>query len=140
LAHKGGENLTLKVYSNVFRYLPWAREGLFVLFRLILAVGLMEGVRSGYFAGLLPFYAPEKLHLGPTAFTLAYTLHQLSENFFKTFGGLLAERVGFGLTLSLAAFVGFSPCSSPPWPRGPGSFGAWASFGGSLCPPSTPGS
>lgn len=90
----------------MFRYLPWAREGLSILFRLILTVGLMEGVRSGYFAGLLPFYAPENLNLGPTAFTLAYTLHQLSENFFKTFGGLLAERVGFGLTLSLAAFVG----------------------------------
>ncbi len=90
----------------MFRHLPWTREGLSVLFRLLLAVGLMEGVRSGYFAGLLPFYAPEKLHLGPTAFTLAYTLHQLSENFSKGFGGLLAERVGFGLTASLAAFAG----------------------------------
>ncbi len=66
----------------------------------------MEGVRSGYFAGLLPFYAPERLHLGPTAFTLAYTLHQLAENLSKGLGGLLAERVGFGLTASLAAFTG----------------------------------
>jgi MFS family permease len=90
----------------VFRYLPWAREGLSVLFRLLLAVGLMEGVRSGYFAGLLPFYAPERLHLGPTAFTLAYTLHQLAENLSKSLGGLLAERVGFGLTASLSAFTG----------------------------------
>lgn len=66
----------------------------------------MEGVRSGFFAGLLPFYAPERLNLGPTAFTLAYTLHQLAENLSKSLGGLLAERVGFGLTASLAAFVG----------------------------------
>ena len=67
----------------------------------------MEGVRSGYFAGLLPFYAPEHLGLGPAAFTLAFTFHQLSENLSKTFGGLLAERVGFGKTVSLAAFAGF---------------------------------
>ncbi|RTH17961.1 arabinose ABC transporter permease [Thermus scotoductus] len=91
----------------MFRYLPWAREGLFVFLRLVLAVGLMEGVRSGYFAGLLPFYAPEHLGLGPAAFTLAFTFHQLSENLSKTFGGLLAERVGFGKTVSLAAFAGF---------------------------------
>ncbi|MGC8967350.1 MAG: MFS transporter [Thermus sp.] len=90
----------------MFRYLPWAREGLSVLLRLILAVGLMEGVRSGYFAGLLPFYAPDRLGLGPTAFTLAFTLHQLAENLAKGPGGLLAERVGFGLTLSLAALAG----------------------------------
>uniref|UniRef100_A0A7C2GEV4 MFS transporter n=1 Tax=Thermus islandicus TaxID=540988 RepID=A0A7C2GEV4_9DEIN len=88
------------------RLLPWRREGLSTLSRLILAIGLMEGVRSGFFAGLLPFYAPERLNLGPTAFTLAYTLHQLAENLSKSLGGLLAERVGFGLTASLAAFVG----------------------------------
>ena len=90
----------------MFRYLPWAREGLFVFLRLVLAVGLMEGVRSGYFAGLLPFYAPEHLGLGPATFTLAFTFHQLSENLSKTFGGLLAERVGFGRTVTLAAFTG----------------------------------
>lgn len=67
----------------------------------------MEGVRSGFFAGLLPFYAPEHLGLGPATFTLAFTFHQLSENLSKTFGGLLAERVGFGRTVSLAAFIGF---------------------------------
>lgn len=124
MAQRGGETLTPKVYSDVFRYLPWTREGLSALLRLILTVGLIEGVRSGYFAGLLPFYAPENLNLGPTAFTLAYTLHQLSENFFKTFGGLLAERVGFGLTLNLAAFVGLLALLLTPWPKGPGSYGA----------------
>ncbi|WP_135256036.1 MFS transporter [Thermus caldilimi] len=91
----------------MFRYLPWAREGLFVFLRLVLAVGLMEGVRSGFFAGLLPFYAPEHLGLGPATFTLAFTFHQLSENLSKTFGGLLAERVGFGRTVTLAALIGF---------------------------------
>ncbi|WP_243026891.1 MFS transporter [Thermus albus] len=91
----------------MFRYLPWAREGLPVFLRLVLAVGLMEGVRSGFFAGLLPFYAPEHLGLGPATFTLAFTFHQLSENLSKTFGGLLAERVGFGRTVSLAALTGF---------------------------------
>ena len=55
----------------MFRFLPWRREGLSALLRLILVVGLLEGVRSGYFAGLLPFYAPEHLGLGPAAFTLA---------------------------------------------------------------------
>ncbi len=67
----------------------------------------MEGVRSGFFAGLLPFYAPEHLGLGPATFTLAFTFHQLSENLSKTFGGLLAERVGFGRTVTLAALIGF---------------------------------
>ncbi|MCX7849937.1 MFS transporter [Thermus sp.] len=90
----------------MFRYLPWTREGLSVFLRLVLAVGLMEGVRSGYFAGLLPFYAPEYLHLGPSVFTLAFTLHQLAENLSKSFGGLLAERVGFGRTATLAAAFG----------------------------------
>jgi len=90
----------------VFRLLPWAREGLFVFLRLVLAVGLMEGVRSGFFAGLLPFYAPDRLHLGPGVFTLAYTLHQLAENLSKSFGGLLAERVGFGKSATLAGGVG----------------------------------
>jgi MFS family permease len=90
----------------VFRHLPWAKDGLSALLRLILAIGLMEGVRSGYFAGFLPFYAPEHLHLGPAVFTLAYTLHQLAENLSKGFGGLLAERVGFGLMVGLAALVG----------------------------------
>ncbi|WP_117236949.1 MFS transporter [Thermus sediminis] len=91
----------------MFRYLPWAQDGLSILLRLILAVGLMEGVRSGYFAGFLAFYAPERLELGPTAFTLAYTLHHLADHLSKGLGGLMAERVGFGLTASLAAFVGF---------------------------------
>jgi len=91
----------------VFRFLPWAKEGLSVFLRLVLAVGLMEGVRSGFFAGLLPFYAPEHLGLGPATFTLAFTFHQLSENLSKTFGGLLAERVGFGRTVSLAGLIGF---------------------------------
>jgi len=69
-------------------------------------VGLLEGVRSGYFAGLLPFYAPEHLGLGPAAFTLAFTLHQLAENLSKAAGGLLAERLGYGLTVTLAAATG----------------------------------
>jgi hypothetical protein len=115
LAHKCGENLTLKVYSNVFRYLPWGREGLFVLFRLILTVGLMEGVRSGYFAGFLPFYAPDTLNLGPAIFTLAYTLHHLADHLSKSPGGLLAERIGFGLALSMAASVGLLSLLLTPW-------------------------
>ena len=90
----------------MFRFLPWRREGLSALLRLILVVGLLEGVRSGYFAGLLPFYAPEHLGLGPAAFTLAFTLHQLAENLSKAAGGLLAERLGYGLTVTLAAATG----------------------------------
>ncbi|TFU25339.1 MFS transporter [Thermus tengchongensis] len=90
----------------MFRYLPWAKEGLFVFLRLLLAVGLMEGVRTGFFAGLLPFYAPEHLGLAPAVFTLAFTFHQLAENFSKTFGGLMAEKLGFGRTITIAAFTG----------------------------------
>lgn len=90
----------------MFRFLPWRREGLSALLRLVLVVGLLEGVRSGYFAGLLPFYAPEHLGLGPAAFTLAFTLHQLAENLSKAAGGLLAERLGYGLTVTLAAATG----------------------------------
>ena len=90
----------------MFRFLPWRREGLSALLRLILVVGLLEGVRSGYFAGLLPFYAPEHLGLGPAAFSLAFTLHQLAENLSRAAGGLLAERLGYGLTVTLAAATG----------------------------------
>ncbi|GAB5601739.1 MFS transporter [Thermus sp. FJN-A] len=108
----------------MFRYLPWAREGLSVFLRLVLAVGLMEGVRSGFFAGLLPFYAPEHLGLSPAIFTLAFTFHQLSENLSKTLGGLLAERVGFGRTASLAALAGFLALSLTP-----GAKAAWILWG-----------
>ncbi len=99
----------------MFRYLPWARDGLSPLVRLILAVGLMEGVRSGYFAGFLPFYAPDTLHLGPAIFTLAYTLHHLADHLSKSPGGLLAERIGFGLALSMAASVGLLSLLLTPW-------------------------
>jgi MFS family permease len=99
----------------VFRYLPWARDGLSPLVRLILAVGLMEGVRSGYFAGFLPFYAPDTLNLGPAIFTLAYTLHHLADHLSKSPGGLLAERIGFGLALSMAASVGLLSLLLTPW-------------------------
>lgn len=93
---------------NFWNHLPWRPAERASFFRLVLSIGLMEGVRSGFFAGLLPFYAPEHLGLGPTAFTLAFTFHQLSENISKTFGGLLAERVGFGRTITLAAFTGLA--------------------------------
>lgn len=108
----------------MFRYLPWAREGLSVFLRLVLAVGLMEGVRSGFFAGLLPFYAPEYLHLGPAIFTLAFTFHQLAENLFKTFGGLVAERVGFGRVATLAALMGLLALFLTP-----GAKAAWLLWG-----------
>jgi len=108
----------------VFRYLPWAREGLSVFLRLVLAVGLMEGVRSGFFAGLLPFYAPEYLHLGPAIFTLAFTFHQLAENLSKTFGGLVAERVGFGRVATLAALMGLLALFLTP-----GAKAAWLLWG-----------
>lgn len=80
----------------------------------------MEGVRSGFFAGLLPFYAPEYLGLGPAAFTLAFTFHHLADNLSKSLGGLLAERVGLGRVLSLAASAGlavllFMPNVQAPW-------------------------
>ncbi|KHG64700.1 arabinose ABC transporter permease [Thermus sp. 2.9] len=108
----------------MFRYLPWAREGLSVFLRLVLAVGLMEGVRSGFFAGLLPFYAPEYLHLGPAIFTLAFTFHQLAENLSKTFGGLVAERVGFGRVATLAALMGLLALFLTP-----GAKAAWLLWG-----------
>lgn len=80
----------------------------------------MEGVRSGFYAGFLPFYAPDQLGLAPAAFTLAFTLHHLADNFSKGLGGLLAERVGLGRVLSLAAFMGLAvllllPNVQAPW-------------------------
>lgn len=69
-------------------------------------MGLMEGVRSGFYAGLLPFYAPEHLGLGPATFTLAFTLNQMADIFFKSMGGLLAERLGFGRMVALAGGLG----------------------------------
>lgn len=108
----------------MFRFLPWAREGFSVFLRLVLAVGLMEGVRSGFFAGFLPFYAPEHLDLGPAVFTLAFTFHQLAENFSKTLGGLVAERVGLGRTAALAAGVGLGVLLLTP-----GAKAAWGLWG-----------
>lgn len=89
----------------MFRHLPWTREGLSVLFRLLLAVGLMEGVRSGYFAGLLPFYAPEKLHLAPPPSPWPTPSTSFRKTSPRASGGFWRSGC-FGLTVSLAAFAG----------------------------------
>ncbi len=82
----------------------------------------MEGVRSGLFAGLLPFYG-ERIGLSAAAFALGFTLHQLAENTAKTLGGLVAERLGYGLTLGLAAFGGLAVLLL--LPHLPGAWAFW---------------
>ena len=99
------------------KLLPWKPGDLSVLSRLLLAMGLMEGVRSGFYAGLLPFYAPEHLGLGPATFTLAFTLNQMADIFFKTPGGLLAERLGFGRMVALAGGLGLLALLLTPWSK-----------------------
>ncbi|GGM93782.1 MFS transporter [Thermus composti] len=84
----------------------------------------MEGARSGFFAGLLPFYAPEHLGLGPAVFTLAFTLHQLAENLSKSLGGLLAERLGFGRMVAAAAATGLLALLLTPQAEAP--LGLWS--------------
>ena len=77
----------------------------------------MEGVRSGFYAGLLPFYAPEHLGLGPATFTLAFTLNQMADISFKSPGGLLAERLGFGRMVALAGLLGLLTLLFTPWAK-----------------------
>ncbi|MGQ9510297.1 MAG: MFS transporter [Thermaceae bacterium] len=105
------------LHGRFVKLLPWKPEGLSTILRLLLALGLMEGARSGFYAGFLPFYAPEYLGLGPATFTLAFTLHQIADISFKSMGGLLAERLGFGRMVALAGILGFFAILATPWAK-----------------------
>lgn len=87
----------------MFRFLPWKTESARPFLRALLVVGLSEAARSGFFAGLLPFYGPEKLNTSLPALMFAFTLNHLFDNLFKPLGGLLAQKYGVGRIVLLAS-------------------------------------
>lgn len=90
---------------NVQRISPWRLRGISPLLRIMLAWGLLEGVRSGFYGGYLPIRA------GDLGFTLtvtgtAFSLHLLADTFGRPVGGYLVQRLGLGLTAAGGAAVG----------------------------------
>ncbi|MCS7067616.1 MAG: MFS transporter [Meiothermus sp.] len=87
------------------RLSPWRLKGLSAVGRLILAWGLLEGVRNGFYAGYLA------IHGGNLGFTLAvigtaWSIHLLSDSFSKSLGGFLSQKLGMGIVTLAAGSVG----------------------------------
>ncbi len=87
------------------RLSPWRLKGFSAVARLILAWGLLEGVRNGFYAGYLA------IHGGSLGFSLAvigtaWSVHLLSDSFSKTLGGYLSQKLGLGLVTLLGGTVG----------------------------------
>lgn len=73
--------------------------------RLILAWGLLEGVRNGFYAGYLA------IHGGNLGYTLAvigtaWSIHLLSDSFSKSLGGYLSQRWGMGIVTLVGGATG----------------------------------
>lgn len=90
----------------MFRYLPWQPKEFPFFAKALVSMGFAEAGRSGFFAGFLPFFAPEQMHIGPATYTLAFTLNHMVDNFFKPFGGYIAERWGLGFSLLVSTLIG----------------------------------
>ncbi|WP_027893176.1 MFS transporter [Calidithermus chliarophilus] len=103
----------------MFRILPWRQRGLGALLRLMLAWGLLEGVRSGFYAGYLILYGPKELGLNAAVVGLSFTIHLLADSFGKGVGGYLVQRYGigvvtiFGAGMGMLALYGASSVKSP---------------------------
>lgn len=87
------------------RLSPWRLKGLSAVARLILAWGLLEGVRNGFYAGYLA------IHGGHLGFTLAvigtaWSIHLLSDSFSKSLGGYLSQKLGMGIVTLVGGVMG----------------------------------
>jgi len=93
------------VRLKIQRLSPWRLKGLSAVARLILAWGLLEGVRNGFYAGYLA------IHGGNLGYTLAvigtaWSIHLLSDSFSKSLGGYLSQRWGMGIVTLVGGATG----------------------------------
>lgn len=100
------------------RLSPWRLKGLSAVARLILAWGLLEGVRNGFYAGYLA------IHGGNLGFTLAvigtaWSIHLLSDSFSKSLGGYLSQKLGMGIVTLVGGAVGLGALLIVPHTQSP---------------------
>lgn len=100
------------------RLSPWRLKGLSAVARLILAWGLLEGVRNGFYAGYLA------IHGGNLGFTLAvigtaWSIHLLSDSFSKSLGGYLSQKLGMGIVTLVGGGVGLVALLVAPYAQSP---------------------
>lgn len=100
------------------RLSPWRLKGLSAVARLILAWGLLEGVRNGFYAGYLA------IHGSNLGFTLAvigtaWSIHLLSDSFSKSLGGYLSQKLGMGIVTLAGGAVGLIALLIVPYAQSP---------------------
>ncbi|PZA06878.1 MULTISPECIES: MFS transporter [unclassified Meiothermus] len=105
---------------RIARLLPWKTAGLLPLFSFVLLLGLIEAVRSGFFAVYLPNFSKSSLGFSPAVWGASWTAHFLAESLFKGPGGYLVQRLGLGVATLMAGAAGLLallllPHISAPW-------------------------
>lgn len=86
-------------------YSPWRLDSVSPLLRLILAWGLFEGIRNGFYVGYLTIHGPEiGINIGLAGLALAVNLY--TDSFGRSIGGYLTQRFGLGAVCLVAALVG----------------------------------
>ncbi len=103
---------------KIQRLSPWRLKGLSAVARLILAWGILEGVRNGFYAGYLA------IHGGNLGFTLAvigtaWSIHLLSDSFSKSLGGYLSQKLGMGIVTLVGGGVGLVALLVTPYAQSP---------------------
>lgn len=103
---------------KIQRLSPWRLKGLSAVARLILAWGILEGVRNGFYAGYLA------IHGGNLGFTLAvigtaWSIHLLSDSFSKSLGGYLSQKLGMGIVTLAGGGVGLVALLVTPYAQSP---------------------
>lgn len=106
------------MHLKLQRLSPWRLKGLSAVARLILAWGLLEGVRNGFYAGYLA------IHGGHLGFTLAVTgtawsIHLLSDSLSKSLGGYLSQKLGMGIVTLVGGGVGLVTLLVTPYVQSP---------------------
>ncbi len=87
------------------RLSPWRLKGFSAVARLILAWGLLEGVRNGFYAGYLAIHGGN-LGLTLAVIGTAWSIHLLSDSFSKSLGGYLSQKLGMGIVTLVGGGVG----------------------------------
>lgn len=91
--------------QQVQRFSPWKLEGLSPLLRLLLAWGLLEGTRSGFYGGFLPNNI-EGMGTSLLINGAVHTTHLFSDSLGRGLGGFLVQRFGLGLVSLTGATIG----------------------------------
>lgn len=105
---------------RIARLLPWKITGLLPLLSFVLLLGLIEAVRSGFFAVYLPNFSKSSLGFSAAVWGASWTVHFLAESLFKGPGGYLVQRLGLGVATLIAGAAGLLallllPYISAPW-------------------------